>query len=311
MREVSDRLCREYALSVPKPQGKGKNYGLWQAEKNGKPTMHGTIRADIDRAITASLTAREFFQALAQKGYQFKLYGKSGQPLVRPSLKPPGAQKFFRFDNLGENYSLEEINDRILENTRRKCPFPDEDRQAMQRDRQAHPPRTKAKGIAALYFYYCYELRIIRKYPESVKRVSYQMRQDIRRLEQLDAQTLFLGENSIETISDLNAFREKAAAKMEQLKAQRKDLRNLLKKAIRKGDETEQLSLKAQIAGISQNIDRLRQYCMICDDVEQRAEQLQAEYQALKEAQNKEVDHEQNSKGGRTGRSQNALRDIN
>jgi len=37
MREVSDRLCREHKLSVIRdPQGKGKNYAQWSAEKNGK-----------------------------------------------------------------------------------------------------------------------------------------------------------------------------------------------------------------------------------------------------------------------------------
>lgn len=39
MREVSDRLCREAKLSViENPEGRGKHYAMWQAEKNGKPT---------------------------------------------------------------------------------------------------------------------------------------------------------------------------------------------------------------------------------------------------------------------------------
>ena len=57
MREVSDRLCREYGLSViRRPEGKGKNYSEWSAEKNGKPTNRSRIRADIDRAIGRSPT---------------------------------------------------------------------------------------------------------------------------------------------------------------------------------------------------------------------------------------------------------------
>ena len=74
MQEVSDRLCREYGLSVVKhPEGKGKNYGEWAAEKNGKPTWRSMIRKDIDRAIKASLTEREFFREMEQMGYEFKL----------------------------------------------------------------------------------------------------------------------------------------------------------------------------------------------------------------------------------------------
>ena len=66
MREVSDRLCREYAISViENPGGRAKNYAEWQAEQNGKPTHRGTIRADIDRAILASTTERDFLQVMA------------------------------------------------------------------------------------------------------------------------------------------------------------------------------------------------------------------------------------------------------
>ena len=66
MREVSDRLCREYAISViENPGERAKNYAEWQAEQNGKPTHRGTIRADIDRAILASTTERDFLQVMA------------------------------------------------------------------------------------------------------------------------------------------------------------------------------------------------------------------------------------------------------
>ena len=66
MREVSDRLCREYAISViENPGGRAKNYAEWQAEQNGKPTHRGTIRADIDRAILASTTERDFLRVMA------------------------------------------------------------------------------------------------------------------------------------------------------------------------------------------------------------------------------------------------------
>ena len=84
---VSDRLCREHGLSIiKKPEGKRKNYSEWAAEKNGKITNRGLIRADIDRAIAASVTERDFYDLLESWGYEFKFYGKSGEPLERPSL---------------------------------------------------------------------------------------------------------------------------------------------------------------------------------------------------------------------------------
>ena len=124
MREVSDRLCREYAISVIEhPGGRGKNYGEWQAEQNGKPTHRGAIRAGIDRAIRASTTERDFLRVMGEMGYQFKTRGKSGKPLKYPGLKPPDADGYFRFHKLGEGYSLEQIKERILQNLRKQVPF--------------------------------------------------------------------------------------------------------------------------------------------------------------------------------------------
>jgi hypothetical protein len=57
MQEVSDRLCREYELSVienPK-RGRTKNYGEIQAEREGRPTWRGMLKAEIDEAISQSM----------------------------------------------------------------------------------------------------------------------------------------------------------------------------------------------------------------------------------------------------------------
>ena len=87
MREVSDRLCREYAISViENPGGRAKHYAEWQAEQNGKPTHRGTIRADIDRAIRASTTERDFLRVMGEMGYvhPLKLAGPPDGGLHRP-----------------------------------------------------------------------------------------------------------------------------------------------------------------------------------------------------------------------------------
>lgn len=293
MREVSDRLCLEYGLSVVRdPQHKGKHYSQYDAERNGKPTFGSTIRADIDRAIKASLTENEFYDMLEEMGYEFKFYSKNGKPLERPSLKPKNAQKYFRFDNLGEGYSVDEISDRILENIRRKDPFPEETKEKVQKYRKDYPPRPKAKGLAALYYYYCYELKIIVRYPASVKQVSFFMREDIRKLDQLDKQVRLLGENKIETYEDLNMFREKCSTEKAELMDLRHELRNKLKRMIRAGDEVAILSVKEEIATVTDELQKLNNDLVICDKVEERAERIQAEYTAIKEQQNEREENE-------------------
>ena len=174
MREVSDRLCREYAISViENPGGRAKHYAEWQAEQNGKPTHRGTIRADIDRAILASTTERDFLRVMGEMGYQLKTKGKGGQPLKYPALKPPDAGGYFRFHKLGEGYSLDEIKERILHNLQKQVPFPEVVHRPSRRCRVRGKPRKKVTGLRALYFRYCYELHIIVKRPASVKRVSF------------------------------------------------------------------------------------------------------------------------------------------
>lgn len=311
MREVSDRLCREHGLSVIQdPQRKGKHYSQYDAERNGKLTFGSTIRADIDRAIKASLTENEFYDMLEEMGYEFKFYSKNGKPLERPSLKPKNAQKYFRFDNLGEGYSVEELSDRILENIRRKDPFPEETQEKVQKYRRDYPPRAKAKGLAALYYYYCYELKIIVCYPTSVKQVSFFMRDDIRKLEQLDKQVRLLGENNIETYEDLSAFREKCSTEKEELTRLRDELRNKLRRMVRTSDEEAVLSVKEEIAVVTNKLQKLKEDLVICDRVEERAEIIQAEYALIKEQQTeREEDVNELLRGcGRTGREDVAKR---
>ena len=71
---VSDRLCKEYQLSVVRQpeQGKGKHYAEWQAEQDGKPSYHSMVKADVDEAIRKARTEKQFFFYLREKGYSFK-----------------------------------------------------------------------------------------------------------------------------------------------------------------------------------------------------------------------------------------------
>ena len=85
MQRESDRLCREYGLSVIEhPQrGKSKHYGEWRAEQEGRPTYLSLIKADVDAAIRQSMTERQFFLSPAADG----LRHQSGQGHHRASAR--------------------------------------------------------------------------------------------------------------------------------------------------------------------------------------------------------------------------------
>ena len=305
MRDVSDRLCREYGLSVVKhPEGRGKNYGEWRAEQNGKPTYRDRIKRDIDTAISMSLTDNEFFRNLEDMGYEIKWKSKSGKLLERPSLKPKGAERFARFDRLGEDYSLDEIYNRILENIKRKDPFPEETQDAVRKYRHEHPPKVDLGGLTKLYYYYCYELHIIIRYPTSVSRVSHFMREDLMKLDRLDEQSRFLAINKIQTLDDINAYRDGAESEIGKLKAERNDLRNELKRVLRSGDESAVLAVKMKIADTSAKLKKLQDSLVICDSVEERSTQMQAELGDIrKQTGEKEVDNDEQLFGRSSGTS--------
>lgn len=75
---------------IENPDGKKKNYGEWIAEKNGKPTVRDTIRADIDRAILASTTERDFISVMEEMGYKIETKTETGAPRQHPIVMVDG-----------------------------------------------------------------------------------------------------------------------------------------------------------------------------------------------------------------------------
>ena len=71
LRQRSDELCREYALSVIEhPSGTKKPYALYQAEKEGRPTRDNVARQAVDEAISKSFTLKDFDCLMAEMGYR-------------------------------------------------------------------------------------------------------------------------------------------------------------------------------------------------------------------------------------------------
>ncbi len=308
MREVSDRLCREYGLSVVKqPEGKSKSYGEWQAEKKGSFTHRGSIRADIDRAIAASTTERDFIRVMSEMGYEFKTRAKDGQPLKHPALKPPGAKGYFRFHKLGEGYSLEEVKNRILQNICKEVPFPVTEHRPQRQYRLKGKPRKRLTGLQALYFRYCYELHIIVKRPASVKRVSFLLRKDVAKLERLDRETLFLAKEGISTMRQLENRKAAAESKIETLIAQRNDMRKELRRLTRKGDQQATGEVRGQIGELSQRLKKLRKEVALCNGIALRSGQIKETLEQLLTQQNierkEQTKDELSRRRGGTGRS--------
>jgi hypothetical protein len=286
MQETSDALCREYGLSVIEhPQrGKSKHYGEWRAEQEQRPTWRGLIRADIDEAIRQSMTERQFFDNLRKKGYEIKV----GKDI---SVKPPGKERFVRLmRNFGEDYSIENIRRRILSQSRPERPAPD-------------PPRTvirirlfgslekarKITGFRALYFHYCYLLGIFPKNKprQNPKRLHFLLREDLRKLDAITAETRLLARNRIDTAEQLFSYRSEIQQKTESLIADRKELYRLSRTVAVKSDEEKTAEVKSQITAFSKEISRLRKELSLCDGIAARSGVIKEKIKAVREDENK------------------------
>ena len=216
MRDTSDRLCREYSLSVirnPQP-GRAKHYGEWQAEQQGRPTWRGLVKADVDAAITAAQTDRQFFELLRKKGYAVKV----GADI---SVRPPGKERFVRLmRNFGEDYALEAIKKRILAHRLQIAPPPKKPPPMVVLRCHMRGPLSRARKITgwrALYFQYLYKMGILprkKKTPyQRQRKPHFLLREDLIKIKQFDEETRLLWREKIDTPEQLLSFKESASKK--------------------------------------------------------------------------------------------------
>jgi len=218
IRAVSDKLCREYKLSVIDTENSNhvaKPYAEWLAEKNNQPTWRTPIRQDVDDAIQQSLTWRQFLGALEHKGYEVRMGRKY------PVLRPPGKERFVRFKTLGKRYTPEAIQTRILY-PRSYRPYVENPPTIKHgRLRSGKKPCRKLTGLRALYYRYLYELGAL---PRKPRRPSYAVRQDAYKLDQRIRQMEFLSKHNIDTLAQLETYRQALQTEIGQLLTKRKQL---------------------------------------------------------------------------------------
>lgn len=269
MRRVSDRLCREYGLSVienPKT-GKTQHYGEWRANQEGRPTYRGIVQADVDEAINKARTERQFFHYLKEKGYTIKI-GKD--ITVRPEGKERGL-KLAR--NFGDEYTLESIRRRILIQNREilKTEVPSKKENVyVFRLHGTLNSRRKIGGLRGLYLHYCYLLGILPKNrPQtSTRQMHFLLREDLSKLNQITKETRLLCRYHIDTAEQLFSWKETCENRLEQLDMERKSLRYRVRSVKEEETRTE---MKKEITGLTEQMRKLREEVRLCDGIAARS----------------------------------------
>ena len=301
LQATSDALCREFGLSVienPQP-GKGKHYGEWRAEQEQRPTWRGIVRSDVDEVIRQSMTERQFFENLHRKGYEVKV----GKDI---SVRPPGKERFVRLArNFGEDYTLEGICRRILEQTRAARPLPEPAPKPQHyRVSGNWQSRKKVTGFRALYLHYCNLLGVFpRQKTQDRKRLHFLLREDIIKLDAITQEARLLAEHRIDTAQQLSSYNSELESRIADVTSQRKQLYRKHRTVAVKSDEAASTEVSAAISALSKELSQLRREVKLCSDIAVRSGILSERIQEIQKSQRKEQnEHDQFRRCGRANR---------
>ncbi|MDD2302839.1 MAG: relaxase/mobilization nuclease domain-containing protein [Eubacteriales bacterium] len=299
IREVSDTLCREHSLSViQNSQGHGMNYAEYMAHKQGKRTWRDTIREDVDDAIACCRAPSQFIPTLRKLNYEVK------ENVKYIAVRPPKKERFVRLKSLGEQYEWRNIQRRIFEQkTIKVLPEPRRMTQTRSYRLKGSLPKKKLTGYRALYYHYLYKMGILPKNRASAKRVPFALREELYKLERINAETKLLCTHHIDTAEQLSAYQSSIEARMDTIAAGRKSLRNRARNC---RDDTQAASFREQATELTGQLSILRREVKLCESIRARSEVIP---QKLKQAKQEEQDyekemvkHEHQRGRGRSGR---------
>ena len=108
-RETTNGVCRAFGVKPAlyfENKGRSVSYYEWNQNKKGT-SWKEQIRQEIDKLIPSVNSLDELLQVLEERGYEIK----RGKYI---SVKAPGQQRFVRTKTLGEEYTEDSLNTRII-----------------------------------------------------------------------------------------------------------------------------------------------------------------------------------------------------
>ena len=272
IRGISNEISRENNLSVIEPKGEGKHYAEWNAEKNGKITVRGLIRQDIDAALGDAFTVQFFYEALPKRGYTIK----RGANVTHTAIKPPGSDRFIRLDSLGEGYTEADIRARLNKSrTGSMAPKPQKvapsyipkGRYKVKHRSAAYGEKKKLSGLRRLYLHYLYLLSPPRPRRRSVP---FPVRAEVKKLDQYKRQFALLQKYRINSESQLSMLADALQADIDSLSVSRRELY----RRKRRGED-----VSAEIKEISLALRPIRRELRSTQQIAEHIPQLQEQIQ--------------------------------
>ncbi len=267
LRDESDRLCREYQLSViDTPKEKGKHYSEWKAEQEGILTWRKLIRDDIDKSLSSAFTFHQFLSELNHIGYEVKTNVKY------IAVRPEGKERYVRLRSLGNNYTEEAIRERILKGDKNKTLYKANIFHAFTRS-----------SIRGLYYHYLYVLGILpTKRKVSLEEAPFFMREKQLFEYEMTREYQILVKNNINTYDELSLYKSQCNERINDLNHKKKFLQDEMQKTL-----------------INEKIKNLRKEMKDCERIAARSVEMfaeQKEYAKKKENNREERKQDDNER---------------
>lgn len=281
MRETSDRLCEENNLSVIKEKKTKANidYTKFYKSQVTKSTYSETVKDDIDYAIEQAYSYNDFLSLMHKMDYIVE--NRSGKLGVRKTNRSRNIRIARAF---GNEYEIKKINERIFETESTRVPFPEvrtinSKYRYSSRNKNKLRNKKKIKGFRALYFHYCYLLKV---YPKKKQRISSYLRGDIKKMDKLSNETKFLSRTGIQTDQELLSYKSSSIKNLQGLVSKQDKLWTRKTKA--KIDEEKQ-KIHIEIQELAREIKKQKYEIELIEDIETRIPQIK---ENLKEEQKKD-----------------------
>ena len=259
MRRTSDDLCKEYEL----PTLEEKSFYKDISNKYARSSKYlDAVRSDIDYVISQSRIYNDFTKILTKMGYELN------HEHNKMSIRKPPYKRYIRVERtFGEEYTRDSILFRIKHTKSFKVPFPEAHTLTgifHRKSKTSIRHKTKAKGLRALYLYYCYLLKVFPKqnYPPKYSKA---MKEAIKKMDDYSNSARFLAKYNITTLNELKEYKNKAINKIVELKGLRENLWRKHKRI--KSDEEGQL-ICSEIQKLATKIDELSKDIKVYDFIE-------------------------------------------
>lgn len=280
MRRTSDDLCKEYELQTLEEKSFYKNICNRYARSN---KYLDSIRADIDYAISQARVYNDFTHILTKMGYELN------HEYNKMSIRKPPYKRYTRVERtFGEEYSRESILFRIKHTLSFKVPFPECHTltgRYKRKNKTSIRNKPKAKGLRALYYYYCYLLKVFpkQKYPPKYSKA---MKEEIKKMDNYSDSARFLVKYNITTLTEIKEYKSSAINKIVELKGLRE---NLWRKHKRIKIDEEGQFICSEIQKLATKIDELSKDIKLCNFIQDNTLKMKDNIKEINQGENNKI----------------------